>query len=194
MCSPTAALAAQGAGAVNQSVGAYYSAASQKSQLRAQAAMAELNAAQSEKSAQQTLEAGKDAVSRQGLQVSRLKSRQVIGMAVNGIDLGSDSAVRALTDTDVMSELDKNAMTANAVRQAWGYRTQATDYRNQALTQRANASAISPGLAAATTLLGGATQVASSWYGMKNAQNANTMAQANASPDPMSTLIDLKGW
>jgi hypothetical protein len=38
-----------------------------------------------------------------------------------------------LTSTDVMGQIDKNTIAANAVRSAWGYRTQATSFQNEAL-------------------------------------------------------------
>jgi hypothetical protein len=41
---------------------------------------------------------------------------------------------------------------------------QGTNFTNQALTARNNASAISPWMDATGTLLGGAGKVASSWY------------------------------
>ena len=46
--------------------------------------------------------------------------------------------------------------TANAVRSAWGYRTQAVNFENEALTKRATAGAINPFGSAAGSLLGSA--------------------------------------
>ena len=81
-------------------------------------------------------------------------------MAANGVALDSGTPNAVLTSTDVMGEIDANTIEQNALAQAWGYRTQAG-------MDRARANAINPGMSAATTLLGSATQVASTWYGMK---------------------------
>ena len=91
-----------------------------------------------------------------------LKSRQTVAMAANGVALDSGTPNAVLTSTDVMGEIDANTIEQNALAQAWGYRTQAG-------MDRARANAINPGMSAATTLLGSATQVASTWYGMKKA-------------------------
>ena len=59
-----------------------------------------------------------------------------------------------------------NTAEANAVRAAWGYRTQAVNTQNEALIKRSAASSISPMGSAATSLLGSATSVAGNWYQM----------------------------
>lgn len=84
-----------------------------------------------------------------------------------------------LTSTDVLGAIDANTANANAVRAAWGYRTQATNYANDALNKRAADGAISPFLSGASSLLGGAGQVASSWYRL----NKPGMAPTNYGSD-----------
>jgi hypothetical protein len=63
-----------------------------------------------------------------------------------------------------MGEIDANTLEANAIKNAWGYKTQAVNQRNQALTSRSAASSISPGTAAMTSLIGSGSQVAAGWY------------------------------
>ena len=61
----------------------------------------------------------------------------------------------------------------------------------QAAMSRANASAINPGLAMGTSLLGGAGRVAASWYQLKGGQ-PQTLATAG---DPIHALYTLNnGW
>jgi hypothetical protein len=103
------------------------------------------------------------------MQAGHLKARQRVGQAAGGIDLGTGSAAEVRASTDIMKEIDANTLGANAVRSAWGQRMQGTNYQNQALMARANAAAISPGAAAATSLLGSAGKVASSWYAFNKA-------------------------
>ena len=160
----TTALASQGAGAAASAVGAYFSGKSQQIQLRGAAEIADINAQQSELAAQQELAKGNAQVAAATARAGQVKGAQRAALAANGVDLGTGSAAEVLTSTDLAKENDMNTITANAVRAAWGQRTQATNYTNQALTSRAGADSISPGMSAFTSLLGGATQVASSWY------------------------------
>ncbi|WP_186425096.1 virion core protein, T7 gp14 family [Cupriavidus metallidurans] len=163
------ALALQGGGAAISTVGSYFSAQQQKSALGAQADIADINARTAESTAESALYQGQQQEISQRLKTAQLKSSQRTAMAANGIDLGSGSAVNVLTSTDTMGEIDANTIAANAVRSAFGYRTQATNFQNDALMKRTTASGISPITSAASTLLTGAGQVAGSWYKLKKA-------------------------
>lgn len=174
----TAFLTMQGAGAVGQAYGAYSSSLAAREAMQSQANIAntqasisELNAEGAEFSAQQTLLAGQRREQNVRLKGAQLKSTQRAGMAANGIDLGSGSAVNVLTTTDLMTDEDAAAVKLDAVRSAWGYRTQATNYINDSIGKRAQANglnttanAISPFSNGAASLISGAGQVASSWY------------------------------
>lgn len=78
------------------------------------------------------------------LKKGMLKSTQRANLAANGIDLGEGSAAEVLTTTDIMGEIDGRNIISNAVRSAWGYKTQAviarTNASAQALNYRANAN------------------------------------------------------
>ena len=184
-------LIGQGAGAATSAIGGYFGAASQKSALSAQAGLADTNARVAEMAAQSTLAQGQKEVGRLTLRAGQLKSTQRAGMAANGIDLGVGSAAETLASTDIMKEIDANQLQANAVAAAWGQRIQGVNYQNDALTKRATASSISPFSAAATSLMGSAGKVASSWYAL---DNAGALATANASSDPIQSLGDSRGW
>lgn len=169
-----ASLALQGSGAISSAVGAYYGARSQQIMARGAADIDEINAQQSELAAQQELNRGNTEVAAATQRAGQVKGAQRAALAANGVDLGTGSAAEILTSTDIAKENDINTITANAVRSAWGYRTQATNFKNDALMKRAGADSISPGMAAFTTLVGGATQVASSWYTLNKAGALNT--------------------
>lgn len=193
MCNASFALGAQGAGAAASAVGSYYSAQSQKSSLNLQASLADINAKTAESTAQSALLAGDRQEQSVRLRTAQLKSKQTVALAANGVDLSQGSALRTLTDTDVMGDIDANTVKANAVRAAWGYRTQATGFQNQALTSRAGASAVSPLMAGATSLLGGASQVAGSWYVFNKAGAFSTPADGASSIDEVLRLNDFFG-
>ncbi len=177
-------------GAASSAIGSYYSAATQKINLKTQAnlaninakianigletqaSIADTNARFAELGAQSTLLQGQQQVGALTLNAGRLKSRQRAVLAANGIDLGVGSAAEIQASTDIMTEIDKNTLEANAVRSAWGMRTQATNYQNEALAARASkrsslpavTSAISPFASFSASILGSAGSVASSWY------------------------------
>lgn len=192
MCNASLAMGAQGAGAAASAVGSYYSAQSQKSTLNLQATLADINAATAESTAQSALMAGERQEQSVRLRTAQLKSKQTVALAANGVDLSQGSAVRSLTDTDIMGDIDANTVKANAVRAAWGYRTQATNFENQALTSRSAAGAISPTMAGATSLLGSASQVASSWYSFNKAGAFSTPSSGGNSLD-LNQFFGTKG-
>lgn len=146
-------MGAQAAGAASQTVGSFYAAKAQRDQMKLQADMADMQA-------RQALLAGEREQQRSRMTTANLKSRQTVAMAANGVALDSGTPNAVLTSTDVMGEIDARTIEQNAVMQAWGYRTEAA-------MDRARAKSINPALSAATTLLGSATQVASTWYRFK---------------------------
>jgi len=164
----TASIALQAAGLAASTVGSYYSAKAQKRQLAFDASMADINARISELGAQSALDQGQRQVGALTMQAGNLKSRQRAAMAANGIDLGEGNAAEIQASTAIMSEMDKNTLEANAVRTAWGYRTQGVNFQNQAVMDRATAGAISPFGAGVSSLLTGSGQVASNWYALKD--------------------------
>lgn len=179
------ALAVMGAGAANSAVGAYNSARSSKISLGLQANLAEINARMSESAAQQTLLSGQREEQKSMIATANMKGAQRASMAANGIALGEGTANQVVTSTDVIGEIDANTLHANAVRSAWGYRIQGVNQTNQALTSRSAADTINPGMSAATSLVGSAASVASSWYAMKNAGVGSAAPTTAAGYDPM---------
>lgn len=161
-----ASVTMMGAGVAMQTIGARSSAIGQQNALNSNADLSDINARLAELGAQSTMLAGTRQAGSILLKGGQLKGTQRANMAANGIDLGSDTATNILTSTDVMKEIDADTAMANAVRQAWGYRTQATNYTNDANIKRSMASAINPNQQALSTFLSGAGQVAASWYSL----------------------------
>lgn len=159
-------------------VGSYWSAKNNQITLEGQAALADTNARIAELGAQQELFRGQQEVARLTMAAGQLKGRQRVAMAANGIDLGEGNAAEIQASTDLMKEIDKNTAHANAVRSAWGYRTQGMNYQAEATVKRGAAGGISPGMAAFSSLLGGAGQVASGWYAANKAGVFNSPSNA----------------
>lgn len=159
----------QFSGMASSAIGSYYSSATQKINLETQAYLADTNARIAELGAQSALFQGQQQVGSLTMKAGQLKSKQRAAMAANGVSLSEGNAVELQASTDIMKEVDANTLEANAVRNAWEHRTQAVNYQNEALASRATASGISPGGSMATSLIGSAGSVASSWYSLNKA-------------------------
>lgn len=174
MCSPAFALASTAAGAVGNTIGSVYAAKGQKAMLQAQADAADVQA-------KGAILAGQREEQRLRLSTANLKSKQRAGMAASGVDLSDGTSQQMLNSTDIMGEIDAITLQNNAQAQALGFRTQAS-------YARASARGISPALAGVSAGLSGATQVAGSWYAMKNAG-----AMKPAPVDNIGPMVS-QGW
>lgn len=170
-------------GAATSAIGAYSTASSQRTQYLSQADMAEVNARIAERGAQQELRRGEQEVGMLTLQAGQLKGRQRAVMAANGIDLSVGSAQETLDTTDLYKNVDVTTATVNAINSAWGRRSEATNYRMQALMARTNAKTANPWGSAFTSLLGSAGNVAKSWYAYSQTRTGVAPQQA---PAPVS--------
>jgi hypothetical protein len=193
-----ASMGAQAFGLGASTGASFIGAKIQKDQLRHQAAMAEINAAVTEEAARNTIRAGTIEESRIKMAGAQAKGSQIARIASSGVDIaGSNTALARLTGTDLITEVDAQTVRANAYREAMGQRFQATNLRNQARSSRATAKGISPGLAATTTLLSGAGQVASSWYTMNETGAFDPPKKSESYTSPVETsptLLMGMGW
>lgn len=165
MCSPT--LAVMGVSAAMSASAARQKAKADKNSLLYDAQVSEQNAVLAEYQADDAIRQGGIDEQAVRMRTAATKSSQRAAMAANGVDLNEGSAADVQTTTDYVGELDANTVRDNALRTAWGYRTQGLNYKDSSHLLRSGARQISAGRAAATSLLGSAGQVASSWYGMQ---------------------------
>jgi hypothetical protein len=176
MCTGVEPLLLQGAGAGASAYGAYSSSQASKAAYNAQAQIAENNAQLAEWQAEDATARGSVAASDQGLKTNQLKGTQRARMAANGVDLGVGSAQQILTDTDYFGAIDRARIVDNAAREAWGYRSQGTNFDSNANLLRQRAAAESPFLSAGTSLLTSAGKVSSNWYQGTAAASRETRA------------------
>lgn len=83
------------------------------------------------------------------LQLSQTLGQQRAALAANGVDPSSGSSINQLASTRLLGEQDVNAIQSNAARAAWGYQTQAANYRGQSQLsawQAANGNPLTIGL------------------------------------------------
>jgi hypothetical protein len=150
---------------------------------------AEVNARIAELGAQSALDQGNQQVASLTLKAGQLKSTQRAAMAANGIDLGDGNAVDVLASTEIMKEVDMNQITANAVRSAWGYRTQAAQVQADGINQSANVEirarteATNIRMNGASELMQIQTQGAWDQLNLGNTARANYAASNSISPD-----------
>lgn len=95
-----------------------------------------------------------------------LVGQQKAGLAANGVDVGSGSALDLVGDTKKAGEFDQLTIQNNAARTAAGFTNQGISYQNQAgVDQAASSAALQGGeLKAASSVVSGAGQVAGQWY------------------------------
>lgn len=91
-------------------------------------------------------------------------------IAGRGIEGGVGSAAEVIGSMDIIKEIDKLTMDANAVREEQALRTQRTNYANQSTMEfmssrnmSASARSLSATSAGASSLLGGTADLGS-WY------------------------------
>ena len=155
---------AQVAGAAGKAYGAYSGSQATKSALEAQSTVAHQNAQIGEWQAQDALERGarmEQAVRTRGAQ---LKGTQRARFAANGVSMDSGSVLDVLTSNDYVTNVDAATAHDNAEREAWAFRTQATNSANRAGLLNNRADGINSGAAALSSLLTDGGTVAKSWY------------------------------
>ena len=157
----------QAGGVATSTVGSYYAAKGQKTALKLQARIAEVNAKIAEGQSRDALQRGERQEQGTRMGAAQLRSSQRAAMGSSGIDLGSETAAAVLTSTDYLTEVEANTIKANALREAWGFRMDAGQSRSEASMARATARGISPAGEAFSTLMTGAAQVAGSYAGFK---------------------------
>ena len=151
-------------GAFTGGIGSFYSARSRRSSSLFQADMSDFNARQFERSAQDILHQAQIKQSHISLKAGKVRSSQVAGQGARGIEIGVGSAAEEVATTDLMKEIDRMQINANATREASAMRMRAVSEQNDALLQRASARSSSPFLSGLTSFIGDALPVAASWY------------------------------
>jgi hypothetical protein len=174
----------QAGAATTQTVGSYYAAKGERTALKLQARIAEVNAKIADGQARDALQRGERQEQASRLGAAQMRSTQRTGMAAGNIDLGSETAAAVLTSTDYLSEMDAAQIKANALRDAWGYRMEAVGQRGRAEMSRATARGISPLGDAASTLLTSAAQVGMSYASLRETDafktDVNRMRQSKS--------------
>ena len=167
-------MALTAASAVMGAVSSYKQAENQRSALEYQASVQRNNATIAGYEASGAINNGQTNEENQHLKTGQIFGAQRAAMAANGIDLGTGNATETLATTQLMGARDAAQIHDNAMRQAWGYSTQQRNALDNAAAYTSQRNSINPLLAASTSLLTGATNVATNW---------DKLAKANGTPN-----------
>ena len=131
--------------------------------------------------AQAALQEGAVAQQQKAYQEDVLVGQEKAGLAANGVDVGSGSAVDILSDTKAAGELDQLTILNNAQRTSVGFTNQGINYGNQAnINEAASQAALTGGdLAATSDVIKGAGAVASTWYNYTNNNSTSGVDQGS---------------
>lgn len=171
MALPTAALIIGGIGAGVSAIGALGSASATASAANYQAQVAQNNATIAAQNAETATQAGQAQATAQSLQGRAALGAITSGEAANGLDINSGSALDTRATQREFNELNTETTAANAALQAYGYRTQSTNFQAEAGLQQMTASSAleAGGIGAAGSLLGGASSLGLKWSILQNA-------------------------
>lgn len=132
---------------------------------RYNAKVSEMNAELSRRRAKDAAERGARDEQRKRQEIAAIKGKQQAALAANGVDLSFGSPLDMIVDTAMLGELDALTVRRNAANESYDYLVQAENGRADAVLNRMNADAAQTGgyLAAAGTLLGGASDAYSQY-------------------------------
>lgn len=177
-----ASIAATVAGAGVAYMGAQNAAEASSQQANYNAQIAANNKIQADQAAEVAKQQGDIDQVKKAQQESVLIGQQKAGLAANGVDVGSGSAVDLLADTKAAGMLDQLTIANNTARTVAGYKNQGIGYQNQAALDRStSANALTAGnLAGAGSLITAAGKVASTWYNFNyGTKQSNSSLGAN---------------
>lgn len=156
----------QATGALMSAGGAYAKSQATKTAYQYQAQVARNNAQMDEYRAEDAINRGQQAEFRRGIQTGQTIGAQRARFAASGLSLDEGSPLNILSDTKFMGSLDRETIETNAAKEAYALRFQAENDNSNAALLQFRADQEHPTRAFATSLLGSANGVDSSWFKM----------------------------
>lgn len=152
-------------GSLVQATGDIFSGLSEQGAANAQKNIARTNAEIAEQNAGLVMEAGESQASNIGMRNKAQAGAIKTAQAASGVDLSSKSSTDVATSQQALGLYDTMTARSNAAREAFGYKTKAQDFRNEAALAktRANQAMFASGLKAASSLAGGANNAMSAY-------------------------------
>lgn len=128
MCEPVSAGIILGGAMIGGSV---YKGAKEWEAGQEAGAIADYNAAQANMQAQDALARGNFEAGVQRLKTGALEGQQTVSYAANQIDTSVGTPKDVIAQTALIGEEEARIIKSNAVREAYGYKTKATEYKMQ---------------------------------------------------------------
>ena len=164
-------------GSITGAIGSFYAAQSQQNQLKMQAQnqrfaaeMGRINQRAAEFTAGQIGREGAERFGQYSMRAGQARASAQAALAARGAVLGAGSAKEIIGSMDLMKEIDRLNINAATVREqeaarlrAFNIGVGATMADISAQNLQATAGTIYPGLALGTSLLGSATDIATTW-------------------------------
>lgn len=133
---------------------AYRGAKIEKDILGLQADLLEMQIQSIQTQADDVMRAGHQQSAEVSYQAGHAKSSARASMGASGVRVGAaGSSAEVLSSIDIVKDMQRSQIMANAVAQSWGYRRQAVNVQNQLLAVESARRNVSPWAAAITTHL-----------------------------------------
>lgn len=161
-----AAAALQAAGTAASVMGQIQQGNAAKAAAEYQAQVARNNAIAAQQKADYALKVGQQKAAQESQKGAQQLARIKVAQAASGLDISSGSALDVQQSQREINVLDAETVMHNAQLEAYGYRSQAQNFRSQAdLSELEGRSAVkSSQIGAGGTLLSGIGGAASTWY------------------------------
>jgi len=162
-------LSAIGAGV--SAMGSAQSSSAQASSYKYQAAVSAYNAQIAKQNANYAVLQGERTAEKYGLQAKQQMGNIVAGQAASGLDVRSGSNKATQESQQLISQMDQDTIRTDAAKTAYNYEVEAASAtaQSQYYTQAASNTESAGTLGVISSLIGGASSVASKW--MQGSQN-----------------------
>lgn len=152
-------------------VGEVFGGLSEQGAANAQKQIARQNAEIAERNAALTMAAGEGQAERLGMKAKAQAGAIKTAQAARGVDIGSGSAVDVQESQAALSMFDAMTIKSNAAREAFGFKVQAKQFRDEAAIAkaRANQAMWSAGINAFSSLVSGASSASSAYQSWQSA-------------------------
>lgn len=181
----------QAGGTLTKTAGAYASARMRKAQYGYDAFEAGLNSKMATMNAGLAMKQGETQVQQIGLREQNEEGQARTAYAAGGVDLaGGGSPARVIGSNKLIGQVDAQIAAANAIKQAWGYKMEATNFDSAARMDNMMHDNINPTLEGFNSLMGSSSDVAGSWYQMSK---SGVFSNGGGSSPMMATTYN-DGW
>lgn len=167
---------ASAGGSILSAIGAISGGESQQAMYQYQAGVAQLNQKIALQNADYAEQVGGTAVLQEGRKVASVVSAEKVGQAGSGIDVNTGSAAETRASTTRIGQYDEGVIATNYAKKAYGYEVEAATKGAEAGADiiAGDEAVKASKIAAASSILSGAGNVASKWL-----QGSTTFGKAD---------------